>query len=108
MLFVCSDRQSELKVDFFNLKWNRLPFSRKYPKSEKSIRRPENLEAMIGLSEKLARPFPFVRVDFYEIDSRVFFGELTFYPGNGVEPFSPVEWDHKLGSMLSLPAKQSA
>ena len=57
---------------------------------------------MVKLAEKLSEPFPFVRVDFYEVGDKIFFGELTFYPGNGMESFVPVEWDYKLGEMLKL------
>lgn len=103
IVFTCTDRKSSLKVDFFDLTWCRLPFTRKFNNSERSITRPKNLDAMIRLAEKLAEPFPFVRVDFYDLDSRVVFGELTFYPGNGMEPFEPVSWDYEIGAMLRLP-----
>jgi hypothetical protein len=102
LMFVCSERNSSLKVDFFDLNWNKLPFERFYPNSTKDIKKPENFERMITLANKLAEPFPFVRVDFYEINNKIYFGEMTFYPGNGMEPFSPVEWDYKLGEYLKL------
>lgn len=105
MLFVCSDRQKGLKVDFFDLDWNRLPFIRKYENSQKDIKRPKNFSSMLKLAKKLAKPFPFVRVDFYEVNDCVYFGEMTFYPGAGLEPFTPEEWDYKLGEMLELPKK---
>ena len=62
----------------------------------------ENIKTMIGLCEKLAKPFPYVRVDFYETCNRILFGELTFYPGNG-ELSMPDEWNNRLGNMLELP-----
>ena len=103
LLFVCSDRDIGLKVTFFDLNWNRLPFTRKYPAATAELKKPGSLEKMIRLSERLAKPFPFVRVDFYEQQNQILFGELTFYPGGGMEPFSPVKWDYKLGEMLILP-----
>ena len=60
---------------------------------------------MIELAEKLAQNIPFVRVDFYEIEAQIYFGELTFFPGSGFEAFTPEEWDYKIGSWLTLPQK---
>ena len=91
-----------LKVTFFDRDWNVLPFERHYPKSTKLIPRPFNLEKMIELAEKLSENMQFVRVDFYESDAKVFFGELTFYPGGGFEEFNPDKWDYILGSWLNL------
>ncbi len=101
-LFVCSERQTDLKVDFFDLNWNKLPFTRHYQNSKHNIDKPKNFQLMIDLANKLSKPFPFVRVDFYEVGDFVFFGELTFYPGNGMEPFNPIEWDYKMGDLLIL------
>jgi hypothetical protein len=64
-------------------------------------------EKMVELSNTLAKDFLFVRVDFYEIDNKIYFSELTFYPGTGMENFTPEEWDYKLGEMLKLPIKIS-
>ena len=102
--FTCTDRNSSegLKVTFFDLNWNKLPFKRGYPSDEKNILRPKRLEDMIILSEKLSVDIPFVRVDFYEIKGKIYFGEMTFYPGSGYEKFSPVEWDYKLGEWITM------
>lgn len=98
--FVCSDRYSKegLKVTFFDLNWNKLPFERHYPSSSEKIDKPSNYNLMIKLSEELAQDIPFIRVDWYEIDGKLYFGELTFYPGSGFEEFTPKEWDTTLGS----------
>lgn len=103
--FVCSERFSgdKLKVTFFDLNWNRLPFERRYPQSSVSIKRPENYKLMIELAETLANEIPFNRVDFYEVKGQVYFGEMTFYPGGGMESFSPEEWDTIMGGWLELP-----
>jgi hypothetical protein len=58
---------------------------------------------MIKTAEKLSTGFPFLRVDFYEINNRMYVGELTFHPGGGVETFNPKSWDFQLGSWLKLP-----
>lgn len=102
--FVCSDRSSEkgLHVTFFNDKWEKMNFERHYPSSKEEIVKPLNFDKMLELSKKLSRDIPFVRVDWYEIDNKIFFGELTFYPGGGFEEFSPIEWDYKLGELIDL------
>lgn len=102
--FVCSERFSEtgLKITFFDREWNALPFERHYPKSLKRIPKPLNYEKMIYLAERLSKDIPFVRVDFYEISGNIYFGELTFFPGNGLEIFNPEEWDKILGSWIEL------
>ena len=79
-----------------------MPFERKYPKSYSSINKPVNYELMIKLSEKLSEEIPFVRVDFYEVNGKVYFGEMTFYPGSGLEDFRPLLWDYELGSWIKL------
>lgn len=106
--FVCSDRYGEdgLKVDFYDLEWNKMPFQRHYPNSKENIQKPKNYELMIQLAEKLSNGIPFVRVDFYEINGKVYFGELTFFPGSGFEEFTPEKYDRILGDMLELPKKK--
>lgn len=106
--FVCTDRYSEdgLKVTFFDLNWNKMPFERHYPNSNNVIEKPINYELMIKLAETLSKDIPFVRVDFYEINNKPYFGELTFYPGNGMEEFTPEKYDKILGDMLELPKEK--
>ena len=103
-IFTCTDRFNNegLKVTFFDTKWNVMPFERDYPKSVKKINKPLNFEKMIELAEKLSKNIPFVRVDFYEINEKIYFGELTFFPGAGFEKFQPMEWDLKIGEMIDL------
>ena len=107
--FVCSDRFSEkgLHVTFFDKEWNVMPFDRHYPRVKEGLPKPTNYEKMIELAENLSKNIPFVRVDFYEVDGQIYFGELTFYPGNGMEEFDPEEWDYKLGEWITLPDKKT-
>lgn len=106
--FVCTERRSNdgLKVTFFDLNWNKLPFERHYPASKKEIEKPINYDLMVKLSSILSKDIPFVRVDWYEINGKAYFGELTFFPGNGFEEFRPEEWDYKIGDMLKLPKEK--
>lgn len=102
-IFTCSDRNTEkgLHVNFYTTDWSPLPFERHYHKREREIEKPDQLEEMIELSEKLAVGLKFVRVDFYLVDERIYFSELTFYPGGGMEEFTPQEWDYELGKMIN-------
>ena len=105
--FVCSDRFSKegLHVTFFDLDWNVMPFERHYPARKEGLPKPKCYEEMIILAEKLSKGIPFVRVDFYEINGKVYFGELTFYPGSGFEEFTPRIADYWLGVFIKLPLK---
>lgn len=107
IIFTCTDRYTDgLKVTWFDLNWNKLPFERHYPASNKIIKKPKNLEKMIDFSKKLSKNIPFVRMDWYEINGKLYFGEYTFYPGSGMEEFTPEEWDYKLGELINLPQKR--
>ena len=104
MCFTCTERFSsdEVKVTFFDLEWNELPFERYHKKSDIHIPKPSKLDEMIHLAELLAKGIDFVRVDFYEIEGAVYFGEMTFYPGSGLEPFQPEQWDYLIGKKIVL------
>ncbi len=105
--FVCSDRFTKrgLHVTFFDRDWKIMPFERGFPSRRAGFKKPQNYNEMLRLAEILSENIPFVRVDFYEVDGKVYFGELTFFPGNGMEKFSPEEWDYTLGSWIQLPEK---
>lgn len=102
--FTCSNRLGKegLYVNFYDRKWEPMPFERHYPRNPKEIQKPISYEKMVELAETLSRGIPFVRVDFYQIDEKPLFGEFTFYPGNGMEEFTPNKWDYCLGSWLNL------
>lgn len=102
--FVCLNRRSKegLNVDFYDRDWKKMPFERHYKNSKITLDKPRNYELMLNLAEKLSSNIPFLRVDFYEINNKLYFGELTFYPGSGFEEFKPEEWDEKLGEYIEL------
>lgn len=101
--FVCSERNTDLKVSFFDRDWMPMPFERHYPRSNKQIPKPVHYEEMIRLAESLSQGIPFVRVDFYDVEDKIYFGELTFFPGSGFEEFTPEIWDERLGSFINIP-----
>lgn len=105
MILVCDNRFSEtgLTEDFYDVDWNHLPVERVHHKNSKNnIPKPQNNDLMLSLAAKLSKGMHFMRVDFYEIDGEVYFGEITFFPASGCEGFVPDEWDLKLGEWLSL------
>lgn len=104
-IFVCSNRNSPLglNIDIYNVDWNLMPFGRpNSPRTGVKIPKPRNFNKMIEFAEKLAKDIPFIRVDFYEVDGHLYFGELTFYPTSGFGKFTPEYYDDILGSWLKL------
>lgn len=106
-LFIATDRSSnDVTFDFFDRDFNYLPFTYGNTRHANPLPpKPRNYDKMVELAEKLAKPFPFVRVDFYEVGDKIYLGEMTFYSGGGLLPFEPVEWDYKFGEWFILPEK---
>lgn len=108
MIFIASDRQNkseETKFDFFDMEYNHLPFTNGHPNAKVLPERPQCFSEMRRLAEILSENIPHVRVDFYEVDGRVYFGELTFSHWSGLVAFDPEEWDTTIGSWIKLPKK---
>lgn len=105
MLFVATDRPFDTRFDFFDIEWNHLPFKQGHPLATKEIKKPAGFKKMLDLSRKLSKGFPHVRVDLYDINGDIYFGELTFFHFSGNVPFEPEEWDYKVGEWLKLPVK---
>jgi hypothetical protein len=82
--------------------WKKLPCALEYALKEEPTPPPPMLTRMLELAGKLSAPFPFVRVDLYDLEGRVYFGELTFFPGKGVERFRPRDYDEIFGRHLQL------
>jgi len=103
--FTCSNRNGPggLYVNFYDMDWKPMPFVRHYPRNPVEIAKPTCFEEMIRIAEVLAKDIPLVRIDFYQIQGRPYVGEITFYPGNGMEEFTPEEWDFTLGGWIKLP-----
>ena len=103
-MFITTDRFSNKTYNWFDRDFNELPFT--YGEAGKTpggVEKPKHYEKMVELAEKLAKPFPFVRVDFYEIGDKIMVGEMTFYSGGGILKFTPSEWDLELGKLIELP-----
>lgn len=106
-LFIASDRTKdvETKFDFFDENFNHLPFTNGHPNADVPPTKPVCFEEMKKLAATLSKGIPQVRIDFYEIRGKVYFGEMTFFHWSGMTPFVPEEWDYKFGSWINLPKK---
>jgi len=107
-LFVATERQKkgeEVKFDFFDTEFNRLELKQGHPNAKQCPQKPECFDEMKRLAEKLSQGIPHVRVDFYEVNGKIYFGELTFFHFAGIVPFEPQEWDYKFGEWIKLPNK---
>ena len=100
--------KEETKFDFFDMDFNHLDIRNGHPNAENTPQKPQNFELMKELAQKLSKGISHLRVDFYEVDGRVYFGELTFSHWSGMTKFEPEEWDFTLGSWITLPDKHSA
>ena len=108
-LFVATDRQNaneEVKFDFFDENYNHLPIKQGHENALIPPEKPSKFEEMKMLAEKLSINIPHVRIDFYEANNQVYFGEMTFFSYSGWTKFEPYEWDYKFGEWLILPPQK--
>ncbi len=108
LLFIATDRQNaskETAFDFFDMDYNHLPIKNGHPFAEVLPQKPKSFDKMVELAEKLSKGIPHVRVDFYEVDGKPYFGELTFFQNSGLVPIEPYEWDKKMGEWIDLKVK---
>lgn len=107
ILFYVSSRHCQRKAnfDYYDLKTReRLPITNPgHPHSQiKRIDVP-NLDKMIEIAGILSKGFPFIRIDLYNIEGKIYFGEFTFYDGGGFEPYGPIIWNKRLGDWIKMP-----
>ncbi len=97
------DRFVKHKRNLYDTEWNRLPFTLKFPTDwNREFNKPKNLDKMLEIAAKLSVGYPHLRVDLYNINGNIYFGELTFFHGSGHEKFTPDEWNLKLGDWINL------
>ncbi len=90
--------------NFYDMEWNLLPFGKELPHNpDIHVEKPYAFEEMKKIAADLSKPFSYVRVDLYQVQGKVFFGELTFFPAGGAPDFVPVEYDQVVGDMWKLP-----
>lgn len=107
LVMINSDRNSEepTKADHFDKDFNWVDLTWGYQHAKLRPIRPAQFDVMVEISEKLSKNIPHVRVDLYCCGDNIYFGELTFFDGSGLDKIEPVEWDYKIGEWLTLPEK---
>ncbi|MBO7219616.1 MAG: hypothetical protein J6V21_00305 [Alistipes sp.] len=113
---VIRDRNTIETIDFYDMKWNHMPFVGLVPVKKRTtdlvlangnnpVPKPMCLGDMAIVCRKLSRDLPFSRIDLYVVDHKIYFGEITFFPASGFGEFTPAEWNNKLGDLLELDNK---
>ena len=109
MLFVATERNNpdtETRFDFFDSAYNHLDITNGHPQADTVPSKPDNFEDMLSCAQLLSAGFPFIRVDLYSVNGKVYFGEMTFFHHSGMVPFVPDKWDRIMGSWIKLPTEK--
>ncbi len=102
VMFVATDRNIDVKFDFFDMEFNHLDIVNIHPQSGKEIKKPEKFEEMKEIAAKLSKGMRQVRIDLYELNGKIYFGEYTFFHGGGFSLFYPEKWERTLGDWIDL------
>lgn len=100
------DRYIGHKRNFYDTEWNNLSITSDCPAADRELPKPKNFIEMLNIASKLSEDFPFVRVDLYNIEGKIYFGELTFYPWSGYVQYEPDTFDYELGKEFILPEER--
>ena len=111
---VIRDRSENETIDFYDTEWRHQEFTGLNPVAKTGLNpvaktglnpvaKPTDYSRMLKIASRLSEGMPFVRIDLYEINGKIYFGEITFYPAAGFGTFTPKEWNRKLGDMIQLP-----
>jgi len=113
LLFIYFDRFSqdnhyniEHTCNIYDMDFNQLNVQEDIPNSPEHVKKPEQWDMMKEMARTLSEPFPYCRVDLYNIDERVYFGELTFYDGGGCVSLHPEEWDRRVAGWIDINSKK--
>lgn len=100
-------RFTEHHANYYDFDWKLLPFGEKQypPKPDYHIEKPYNFDKMLSIARQLSDGHPFIRVDLYNVNGQIYFGELTFFPSSGFTAFEPMKYDRILGDLICLPNK---
>ena len=101
---VIANRSINETIDFYDTQWNHQPFNglNTVGMSNTPHNKPKAFDKMLTIARLLSKGHAFLRVDLYNINGRIFFGEITFFPNSGLGKFSPSEWNIKLGNLIDL------
>ncbi len=102
LMFVATDRSTDCKFDFFDMDFNHLDIVNIHPNADREIPKPEMFEEMKKIAAKLSQGMRQVRIDLYELNGKLYFGEFTFFHGGGSQLFQPPEWERRLGDWIDI------
>ena len=103
---IITDRTNNEKIDFYDMDWIHQPFVGLTPSIKNSgfeYIKPVAFDDMKRFAKQLCSGTAFSRIDFYEVNSKLFFGEITLYPASGFGAFTPTKWNKIMGDMIMLP-----
>lgn len=100
--FLSGRNTDGLKEAIYDTNWQKQDFIYHSVLDNKIAPRPANLDLMIKLAEKLSQGFIHVRVDFYDVNNRIYFGEMTFTPSSGADVWIPKEANLRVGQLINL------
>ena len=103
VMFIATDRRTDCRFDFFDMDFQHLDIVNIHPNSDKPIPKPAMFEEMKEIAATLSKGMRFVRIDLYELNGNIYFGEYTFFHGGGFRLCEPPEWERKLGDWIELP-----
>jgi len=104
-LVVCDEEghhTDDYPRNIYDMDFNLLPVLEQRPNADFTVNKPENFDRMIEIASKLSKPFPHCRVDLYNVDGNIFFGEITQFHGGGCNHIMPDEWDYRIGSWIDV------
>lgn len=102
MMFIATGRPINTCFDFYDMDFNHLDIQQGHPNANCIINKPIGFDEMKYLASILSKGFPQIRVDFYDVNGSIYFGELTLFHFGGDTPFVPEKWDKIMGSWIDL------
>jgi len=99
-------RYTEHKSIFYDTNWKRQPFGLIPKETELSFTKPNRLGEMLEIAQELSKGIPYCRIDLYYVSDKIYFGEITFFPGGGFLPFHPLKYNQDIGNLIVLPDKK--
>ena len=94
------------RLNMYDTNWNKLDLVYIFKNIEYDVPKPKYLDLLLELAIKLSSEFKHIRVDFFVVNEKLYFSELTFTTSNGMDFFNPKEWDYKFGELLELPKEK--
>ncbi len=102
IMFIATDRSTDCRFDFYDMDFNHLDIENLHPHADKPISKPIMFDEMKEVAAKLSKGIKFVRIDLYQLNGKIYFGEYTFFHGGAFAPFMPEEWEQRLGDWIDL------